>query len=845
MPTVSQGSSQILNLGPNDSYKVTVADAGDAYVDLLSGAPGSPYMSPRIRAPGTTKSFGPYGVPAVLRIRAIVGEVAYEQVGQLLSVRQDSFTKKLYNSSGEVVDAGGSVVSISGTLQVGQVLTATPSSGWQVSAGQWYRAGAAISGATGLTYTLVVADQDKLIEFAPTGLPFRAVAGVVAAAPVIPTPGVERIVSTHGRQPSVLNAASSLTYAEFRFPLYIGRDTPFVRIAFDNQGMNNDSSDALPPTDLILDSVALESVSNPQARALSFGGGAAVTIAPGNNVESDAIQASQFGLSKFTRGEQYWVRCRAHVTSTSGQFPATDMFQIAGAKFSTFDVTAGSNSVSNVMATGAMPAKTGESVSTIGYSFTCAIGQVDAADGLPSMTAIGTSIASGASDDRSIPSALGFMNRAAFNGTFEKPIPIINQARGSSTAVGLAASLARKARYWKYCDVMLCDHGTNDTDATALMAAVQTIWARFKQESPAGKIIHSKMVPRPASTSNQWSNQAGQTTDSSFVTKASTFATFLNGKVGDGTLLASPTWSGVFDAAAPDKWASNGTTLWMTDDGIHPLAIGHRFMSAILRGILEANFPAIQGTWSVGDWKDALAMYLPQTKPGSMFAEPTFATPSSVGGTVQGLLDLMAGSSLTNANGATVSPTYVTDSLRATPALKFTAANVQRMSKSSPFTLAATNGTGKGYTMLFAFRRGAPNVSVTLACFFGVNGDYVRFYVGGTNTIGVQASVGGVANLAASAVLPALASDAWNVAAFRYNGSAWTITLNGVEVVTNVALSMGVVQAFGLGGVFQSSAWGVPFDGEFAAVAMSNQSASNADLALAQTAFGGLVGLTI
>lgn len=73
MTTVNQGAELVLDLGPNDAYRVTVADGGDAYVDLVSGAPGSPTSSPRLRAPTTSRVFGPYGVSARIRVRSIAG----------------------------------------------------------------------------------------------------------------------------------------------------------------------------------------------------------------------------------------------------------------------------------------------------------------------------------------------------------------------------------------------------------------------------------------------------------------------------------------------------------------------------------------------------------------------------------------------------------------------------------------------------------------------------------------------------------------------------------------------------------------------------------------------------
>ncbi|SEL12162.1 hypothetical protein SAMN05216359_105274 [Roseateles sp. YR242] len=116
MPTVSQGSSQTLNLGPTDAYKVSVADGGEAYVDLLAGAPGSPYQSPRLRSPTDSRQFGPYGVPAVVRVRSQTGTTTYEQVGQQLALRQDAVSKKITNSLGEEVVVSGAAASSGGPI---------------------------------------------------------------------------------------------------------------------------------------------------------------------------------------------------------------------------------------------------------------------------------------------------------------------------------------------------------------------------------------------------------------------------------------------------------------------------------------------------------------------------------------------------------------------------------------------------------------------------------------------------------------------------------------------------------------------------------------------------------
>lgn len=81
-------------------------------------------------------------------------------------------------------------VVITGGRGVGSVATAVVAQGWNITGGQWYNDGVAISGATGLTYTRLVGDIGKVLTFVPTGLPFTANGGATSAnVPGAPTIG--------------------------------------------------------------------------------------------------------------------------------------------------------------------------------------------------------------------------------------------------------------------------------------------------------------------------------------------------------------------------------------------------------------------------------------------------------------------------------------------------------------------------------------------------------------------------------------------------------------------------------------------------------------------------------
>lgn len=74
-----------------------------------------------------------------------------------------------------------SPVSITGTAEVGEVLTALLAPGWSVTGYQWTRDGSDISGSTDSTYTLVSADASTNVSVRVTGLSYSATAVAVAA----------------------------------------------------------------------------------------------------------------------------------------------------------------------------------------------------------------------------------------------------------------------------------------------------------------------------------------------------------------------------------------------------------------------------------------------------------------------------------------------------------------------------------------------------------------------------------------------------------------------------------------------------------------------------------------
>lgn len=117
MPIITEGSSVTIDLAATDAYMVTVQDAGEAYVDLLAGAPGAPYDTPRVKGQSNGKVFGPYGVPARIRVRAITGACTYSPYSALRPVKFDPATSQLLADGSAVSGAGIRTLTLETALQ--------------------------------------------------------------------------------------------------------------------------------------------------------------------------------------------------------------------------------------------------------------------------------------------------------------------------------------------------------------------------------------------------------------------------------------------------------------------------------------------------------------------------------------------------------------------------------------------------------------------------------------------------------------------------------------------------------------------------------------------------------
>lgn len=229
MPNLTAGQSATIDIPAG--MPCYVSSTQDAYVDLVSGAPGAGYTSDRLAGNRLGKLFGPWTVAAKITIRCILGTATYggaysAEPGRLGArttseisainaaiaagtasypigstvINSDEGTSYklsgLATSASFVEEGAGSPVKLSGVSGVGQVVTAILAAGWLYDSVQWKKnVSGAISNATGagsttLNYTQVSADVVPGVMIYPDFANLRYIAVLTAS---ISVPGAPTI----------------------------------------------------------------------------------------------------------------------------------------------------------------------------------------------------------------------------------------------------------------------------------------------------------------------------------------------------------------------------------------------------------------------------------------------------------------------------------------------------------------------------------------------------------------------------------------------------------------------------------------------------------------------------
>lgn len=339
-----------------------------------------------------------------------------------------------------------------------------------------------------------------------------------------------------------------------------------------------------------INKMALEKVTGGAAYvAATFSGSASATNSAGNAwLTSDAITASAFGLSKFSRGEEYWLRMDEGVTTATHKFISlreTGSVSSSAATTSNFSVLydPGTATISDVYGTGGIT-NTGTGRTTCEMACVVTLGKMSASQSV--FVGVGDSIVEHLSD--SVSHTMGLFGRSLFDaGLSANPRPGINLGRGSSaSSLWQASGAAFLTDMLQYGNVLVDDYGTNGPGTAPTYPENNAIWAAARALNYK-RVIRLALLPR-ATSSDTFITEANQTVDAGFGGGASLtlFQSYLS------------TNSALFDALLPltsiragsntNKWVVNGVANYATSDGIHPEDATCELVAVDLRAIYSS-----------------------------------------------------------------------------------------------------------------------------------------------------------------------------------------------------------------------------------------------------------------
>lgn len=350
-------------------------------------------------------------------------------------------------------------------------------------------------------------------------------------------------------------------------------------LSFSGWSLSTSGALTTPTGSYTILSAAWESVNLAVSVPIYFGGSRSKTIsALDTDIQCDPILPSAFSLSKFTRGEQYFLRINVQVSVVGNTVPVNT----AGVMYtgeSAIGFALGSSNVDPVDSTGIRGVNSGDAGS--GYRVAhILLGKFVTGDPVTIM-GIGDSIMYGLNDD--VNPIFGYFQKSLFDAN------LTSGHRGGcnfgiSSGVANAWSSGNSAlvcSYLKYGKHAIEEYGTNG----GTVAQSQAIWNALRAAN-VGKIIRTRVTPR-TTTTNSWMTPAGQTYNAAYQPgqQKAIFNTDLQALLGIGFDTYFDC-AAVVDSVDPWKWAGDGTTAnLMTDDGLHPSTNGHSLLAASLRTI--------------------------------------------------------------------------------------------------------------------------------------------------------------------------------------------------------------------------------------------------------------------
>ena len=373
-------------------------------------------------------------------------------------------------------------------------------------------------------------------------------------------------------------------------PFVIPEDGEYLRLS-DTCAFYTATSQALLSNSFTVEDRALVSDALGTAVQVTWNGETSKEIPRGYvDLHSDKIYASSFGLSKFTKGEIYYIKSIESVPSSGGYYPIHGRLSVSqiGLDTQTAWYNPANTTVSTVLESGQFSA-TGTPLANATYAYRPVVVMKPIDSSAKSVIGIGDSITYG-SGDSGTPQihGIGYLQRAIREGG--DYLPSINHGRNSITAAN-----TNIFTYWRfflrYSNIAVVALGTNDmsgaVSAATLQARLQDTWSIIRQ-SRVSNIIELPLITKASSTDG-YLTTINQTIDTNWLTVPDEVNTWLDTKVADNTIEAVIDRSGIVDSIEPYKWGVDGvTTNLYNSDTVHPNANGCAVLATSTRATIDA-----------------------------------------------------------------------------------------------------------------------------------------------------------------------------------------------------------------------------------------------------------------
>jgi len=364
----------------------------------------------------------------------------------------------------------------------------------------------------------------------------------------------------------------------------MGCDAEFIVLSFSNKYLSPYSGDQNSGNNITIQDVSIVNEAGTIVVPVTFAGARTKSLVDGTiDAQSDPVLPSSFGLSKFSRDEDYYfkVRCTGAVSFyvPYGQNTYLDATMNDAWWYNTAATTPSSTD-----AAGNYTAASGAAL-TSGYNmfFPYVLGKPIGDDF--SLIAVGDSLSEGSSDAVSSEWGGGQIQRAMRSASNDDSLPCLNFGIAGTTAQNHAGSALTEA-YLKYARYAFCNLGTNDINSARTLPQIQTdlgtLWTKFRTAG-IERIIQEELFYY---TTGTYLDDAGQTIQFGWGAGeiAEQLKDWLQTKLDDGTINNLISTDSVGSATNDYKWGAGQTT-----DGIHPAgATGAENMAVILRPLFRS-----------------------------------------------------------------------------------------------------------------------------------------------------------------------------------------------------------------------------------------------------------------